>query len=144
MAFDKMASIRLQPLLASIQQDRSRIGSELSGVAAYETGHYIAYCRRVNDERKCIKCSSTPTLLEYCGEEVQRQELQGTYIISPDQSCRTEIGNTFIEPSLNSTDISYKLSIISMPNLRGILKTREKQLDLRNVDFSDVKEICSI
>ncbi|CAG5020821.1 unnamed protein product [Parnassius apollo] len=83
-------------------------------------------------------------ITEHCPEHVQKYQVQGTYIMIPNQECRTHVGDTFIKAPRYSANIKLQLLTIEMPTVReDDIKKEAKQLDLRNVDCSDIKELIN-
>ncbi|CAG4982969.1 unnamed protein product [Parnassius apollo] len=76
---------------------------------------------------------------EHCPEHVQKHQVQGTYIMIPNQECRTQVGDTFINAPRYFANIKLQFHTIEITTVReDDIKKEAKQLDLRNVDFSDI------
>lgn len=83
-------------------------------------------------------------IMENCHEDTRKYSIKGTYILIPDNKCITQIGKTIIEGVTNTSEVNLQWSITKMPELRNNIKKEEDiQLDLRKVDFSDVRDIIN-
>ncbi|CAG9115810.1 unnamed protein product [Plutella xylostella] len=63
--------------------------------------------------------------------------------MSPNQQCRTQVGDVFINTPTNASVTSFQLPAIEVPAIQEEIKKDTKQLDLRNVDFRDIKDILN-
>ncbi|CAG5030628.1 unnamed protein product [Parnassius apollo] len=62
----------------------------------------------------------------------------------PNQEYRTQVGDTFINAPRYLANIKLQLPTIEMPTVRqNDIKKEAIQLDLRNVDLSDIKELIN-
>ncbi|KAG7299482.1 hypothetical protein JYU34_016443 [Plutella xylostella] len=82
-------------------------------------------------------------ITEHCTEQVHKYQVQGSYIMSPNQQCRTQVGDVFINTPTNASVTSFQLPAVEVPALQEEIKKDTKQLDLRNVDFRDIKDILN-
>lgn len=84
-------------------------------------------------------------ITEHCNEDVTKHTIQGTFFLQPQIQCKTEIGDgaIFISTPVNTTTSYLQLPFVQLPELRNPIKQEDKQLDLHNVDFSDIKDVIN-
>lgn len=82
-------------------------------------------------------------ITEHCNEEVNKQTIQGTFFLQPKKHCETEIGDILISTPTNTSRNNLQLPFVQLPELRNPIRQEEKQLDLQNVDFNDIKDVIN-
>lgn len=80
---------------------------------------------------------------ENCNDETHRQMLRGTYILSPTPGCDTVLGNIPIGATTNTSSTNVVMTPIQLPELSREINKDNRQLDLRGVDFRDIKDILN-
>lgn len=83
------------------------------------------------------------TATESCNDELRKYNLQGTYILLPSPQCTLQIGDTYITTPTNSSAVFFSLPPVQMPELRDIAVPPAKQMDLRGVDFGDIRDLLT-
>lgn len=82
---------------------------------------------------------------EHCNDSVKKYKIQGTYLISPNPRCRTVLGDTSItiNPTTNASPVRLDIPILQIPDVKPDIQKSTAQLDMKNVDFSDIKDIIN-
>jgi hypothetical protein len=80
-------------------------------------------------------------ITEHCKEEAYKYNIRGTYILTSNPNCDTQVGDTFISKASNASMVIPQLAVVQVPEPQQELEKGAKQLDLRNVDFTDIKDI---
>ncbi|CAG5019733.1 unnamed protein product [Parnassius apollo] len=57
-------------------------------------------------------------ITEHCPEHIKKYQVKGTYIIIPNQECRTKVVDTFINTPRYFANIKLQLPTIEMPTVR--------------------------
>lgn len=97
--------------------------------------------QKITDNQWLVYSEENLIITENCNTEILKYTILGTYIVTPGQQCETQIGEVIIAATTNTTVSSLQLPLIQMPDLQQDIQRRSKKVDLRNVDFSDVKEV---
>lgn len=93
--------------------------------------HWLLYTRKII------------IITETCGDEISKRNLEGTYILTPAKYCETQIEDIIIKAISNTSSVSYTLPPVTLPEIKLEIPKRENEVDLRGVDFSDVKDVLN-
>lgn len=97
--------------------------------------------QKVTNNQWLVYSEENLIITENCNAEILKYTVLGTYIVTPGQQCETQIGDVIVTGTTNATIFSLQLPLIQMPELQQHIQRTSKKVDLRNVDFSDVKEV---
>ena len=97
--------------------------------------------QKVTDNQWLVYSEENVIITENCNTESLKYTVLGTYIMTPGQQCETQIGELIITATTNATASSLQLPLIQLPELQQDIQRTSNKVDLRNVDFSDVKEV---
>uniref|UniRef100_A0A2H1W2A5 SFRICE_001101 n=1 Tax=Spodoptera frugiperda TaxID=7108 RepID=A0A2H1W2A5_SPOFR len=97
--------------------------------------------QKVTNNQWLVYSEENLIITENCNADILKYTVLGTYIVTPGQQCETQIGDVIVTATTNATGSSLQLPKIQMPELQQHIQRRFKKVDLRNVDFSDVKEV---
>ncbi|VVC97255.1 unnamed protein product [Leptidea sinapis] len=84
-------------------------------------------------------------LTETCKEEARKYNLKGTFLVIPNESCETQIGDKIISKvaETRTTEVKLLLNPVTMPELQQEIRIEDSQVDLRGVDLNDIKDILN-
>lgn len=102
--------------------------------------------QRIKNNDWIVYLRNSVILNETCGSSIIYKPLQGTYILHIDENCIVFVGNTQLHHRrLYSNDINKKLApLIYLPQLKVSSLFVNKTLDIKNVNFDDLKQLSYI
>ncbi|XP_063386472.1 uncharacterized protein LOC134672159 [Cydia fagiglandana] len=111
--------------------NQQTIKTEDTVIQKITSDHWLLYTRK------------RTVITETCGDEVSKHNLEGTYILTPAKYCETQIEDIIMKAVTNTTITNYILPPVVLPELQAEIQKNENEVDLRGVDFSDVKDILN-
>lgn len=81
---------------------------------------------------------------ESCKNEVHNYNIKGTFLLTTNNNeCKIQIEDTPISSLTKSSRIMFQLSSIHLPDVYQEIPKEAKQLDLREIDLSDVNSVVN-
>lgn len=98
--------------------------------------------QKIYSSKWMLFSKNTQIITEHCRDETHKYSIKGTYFFTPSEDCDIQVADVYINKPTNASDVSLLQStIVQIPELQQKIRREARELDLRNVDFTDIKEI---
>lgn len=99
--------------------------------------------QKITSDHWLLYTQKSTVLTETCGDEATKHNLEGTFILTPNKHCETKIDSIIIKAVTNSTVTIYNLPPVMLPELQIETQRDDNEVDLRGVDFGDIRDILN-
>lgn len=102
--------------------------------------------QRIRDNRWILYSRKTNVITNKCNHELSKQSVQGTYILTIDDTCECTINDIHLK--LNKFDIEDSspgsLPIISLPEISSQVPVDSPPVNLEKIDLSDIRYLSYV